>query len=126
MRHAITTELVRKLPAGPCDVWDTKLPRFVLRVRPNGSASYLVSLGRGCWHTVGSVAVLKPHEAREQAQGLLGDAAKHKSNGRDPIAERKKQKAAARRAMTLKTFLTDHYDPWVLEHHKRGAGEGGR
>jgi integrase len=119
MRKAITTELVRRLPAGPVDIWDTKLPRFVVRVRPNGRASYLASLGRGCWHTIGSVDVLTPHEAREQARGLLGDVAKDKTNGRDPIAERKKRKAQ-RTTPTLKVFLADHYEPWALEHHKRG------
>lgn len=119
MRKAITTELLRKLPAGPVDIWDTKLPKFVIRVRPSGGASYLVNLGRGCWHTIGSVDVLSPAEAREQARGLLGDAAKDRANGRDPVAERKRKKAIAN-TVTLDAFLTDDYAPWLLEHHKRG------
>jgi len=120
MRAAITTELLRQLPPGPVDIWDTKLPRFVVRVRPNGKASYLVALGRGAWHTIGAIDVLKPHEARETARGLLGDVAKDKTNGRDPIAERKRRKAAARSTVAFKTFLSDHFEPWALEHHKRG------
>jgi integrase len=120
MQKAITTELIRNLPPGPVDIWDTKLPRFVVRVRPNGKASYLASLGRGCWHTIGPIDVLTPHEAREEARGLLGDVAKDKSNGRDPIAERKKRKAAARSTVVFKVFLKDHFEPWALEHHKRG------
>jgi integrase len=121
MRRLITSELVRKLPAGPLDIWDTKLAAFVIRVRSNGRASYLVSLARGVWHTIGAVDVLTPHEAREQARGLLGDVAKDRSNGRDPIAERKRRRAAARPTLLFKTFLADHYKPWKLERHKRGA-----
>jgi integrase len=119
MQKAITTELIRKLPPGPVDIWDTKLRRFVVRVRPNGKASYLASLGRGCWHTIGSIDVLSPQEARELARGLLGDVAKDKTNGRDPIAERKRRKAL-RASPTLKVFLADYYEPWALEHQKRG------
>jgi integrase len=121
MRALITSERVRRLPAGPVDIRDTKLPAFVVRVRPNGRASYLVSLARGVWHTIGPVGVLSPHEAREEARGLLGDVAKDRSNGRDPIAERKKRRAAARPTLLFKTFLVEHYEPWKLEQHKRGA-----
>lgn len=120
MRASITTELVRKLPAGPCDIWDAKLTGFVIRVRATGKASYLVHLGRGAWQTVGKVGVLSPGEAREQARGLLGDAAKDRANGRDPIAERKRKRATTKGTISLRTFLDDHYEPWRLEHHKRG------
>ena len=47
MKATINQELVKKLPAGPVDIRDAKLPGFLLRVRPNGSASYLAVLGRG-------------------------------------------------------------------------------
>ncbi len=124
MRAVITAELVRNLPPGPCDIWDTKLPRFLIRVRANGTASYLVSLARGRWHTVGSLAALKPHEARETAQGVIGDVAKARSAGRDPIAElaakRKAVREAARKPLTLEVFVRDHYEPYVLAKHKRG------
>lgn len=120
MRASITTEFVRKLPTRPCDIHDTKLTGFVIRVRPSGGASYLVSLGRGSWQTLGKVGVLTPAEAREQARGLLGDAAKDRANGRDPVAERKRKKAATKGTIALRAFLADHYDPWLDQHHKRG------
>lgn len=120
MKAAITTELIRKLPAGPCDVWDTKLPGFVLRIRQNGRASYLASLGRGTWHTIGPVERLAPAEARETARGLLGEVSKDRAFGRDPLAERRKRRAALH-SPTLKAFLADAYEPWALEHQKRGA-----
>ncbi|MGE3512695.1 MAG: tyrosine-type recombinase/integrase [Vicinamibacterales bacterium] len=119
MREHITTEVIRKLPAGPVDIRDTKLSGFVVRVRATGSASYLVSIGRGCWHTIGPVETMKPHEAREEARVLLGKAAKHRTHGRDPVAERRRQRALVS-APTLKAFLADHYEPWALAHHKRG------
>jgi len=119
MKQTITTELIRNLPPGPCDIWDTKLAKFVVRVRPNGKASYLVARGRGCWHTIAAVDELKPHEAREQARTLLGEDATHRTHGRDPIAERKKHRAA-QTSITFKAFLDDHFEPWAREHYKRG------
>jgi hypothetical protein len=36
MRANITQDLLRDLPAAPCEVWDTKFPGLVLRVRESG------------------------------------------------------------------------------------------
>jgi integrase len=126
VRKPITTELIRKLPPGPVDIWDTKLSRFVVRVRKNGTASYLALLGRGSWHTIGGTDVLTPHDAREQARALLGDVAKDRTNGRDPIAERKKRNLASRSTITFEAFLEQHYGPWLIEHHKRGKETASR
>ena len=120
MRGLIGTELLRKLPRQDIDIRDTKLQGFVLRCRATGSHAYRVNLGRGVWQTLGKVGELTPAEAREQARGLLGDAAKDRANGRDPIAERKRKKAATKGTIALRAFLAEHYDPWLLEHHKRG------
>jgi hypothetical protein len=68
MRAAITSELLRKLPSGPCDIWDLKLPGFVLRVRESGHASYAVIYGRGKKLTLGGIDALKPAQARELAR----------------------------------------------------------
>jgi integrase len=76
--------------------------------------------GRGSWHTIASVDDLPPQKARDLAQKLLGDDATHRAHGRDPIAERRKVQAV-RQAMTFDAFLTDRYEPWKREHHKRGA-----
>lgn len=111
MRATIGTELLRKLPPGPCDVRDTKLTGFVLRVRPSGKHSYLVSLGRGRWHTLGSVETLKPDEARKEARAALTA----RDKGEDPIAKRRE---ARRASLTLAAFLDDHYEPWITAHRK--------
>ncbi len=89
---------MRRLPAAPCDVWDTRLTGFVLRVRPSGRHSYLVSLGRGRWFTLGSVETLKPDEARKHARAMLAD----RDKGDDPIAKRQE---ARRASLTLNAFL---------------------
>lgn len=120
MQAMIGTELVRKLPLRDVDIRDTKLQGFVLRCRATGSHAYRVNLGRGVWQTLGKVGELTPAAAREEARGLLGDAAKDRANGRDPIAERKRKKAATAPSATLRAFIEDDYAPWLLEHHKRG------
>lgn len=113
MRATIGTELLRHLPRRPTDIRDTKLVGFVLRVRPTGYHSYLISLGRGKWYTIGSIEVLKPDEARQQARAMLVD----RDKGKDPLAERRE---ARRAGLTLSAFLKDHYEPWVLTHRKSG------
>jgi integrase len=115
----INQELIRKLPAGPVDIRDAKLPGFLVRVRRNGAASYLAVLARGRTHTIGACSKLTPAEAREEARGLLGDVAKARSRGEDPVAALKAKRAAAR-AITFETFLDEHFEPWATEHHKRG------
>src|SRR5204863_5871051 len=51
MRETITIELLRRLQQAPptavLDIYDTKVPRLVLRVRPTGTHSYRLVLGRG-------------------------------------------------------------------------------
>ncbi|MDQ3347891.1 MAG: site-specific integrase [Acidobacteriota bacterium] len=111
MRAAITKDLIREL-AGPCEVWDTKLPGLVLRVRATGAASYAVIYGRAKKVTLGKLAAFTPAEARERAKQVLGEIA----HGKDPQAERRK-----RRAGTLRGFLTTQYQPWAEANRKTGA-----
>lgn len=112
MRTSITQALLQKFKTG-ADAWiyDTQLPGFVLRVRSSGRHSYLALLGRGKWYTIGRADVLKPEEARKLAQGALGDIA----HGKDPIAEKRKE-----RTSTFAEFLTQHYEPWLLANRKSG------
>lgn len=112
MRAAITTDLLKRLPAAPCNVWDTKVPGLVLRVRASGHTTYVVSYGRGKRETLGRADVLTPFQARELAKGVLGDLA----HGRDPQAERRKRKAG-----TVRTFLDAHYRPWAEANRKTGG-----
>lgn len=109
MKAAITNTLLKNLPAGPVDIYDTKLTGFVLRVRKSGRASYRVNYGRGKWYTLGRLTDLKPAQARELAHQILGEAAK----GNDPGAARKRAKAK-----TLREFITKVYAPWLRTNRK--------
>ena len=111
MKIPITQDTLRRLSPS-ADVWDTKLPGFVVRVHRSGRASYVVSLGRGRWYTLGPVSHLKLKDAREAAQAILGDVAR----GKDPVGEKR-----ASRSMTFKTYLQEVYAPWLLDHRKTGV-----
>lgn len=112
MKAMIGVELMRQLPTKDVDIRDTKLSGFVLRCRKSGRHSYRAQIGRARAVTIGPVDRFTPLKAREEARRILAEA----SLGRDPIAENR----AARAAVTFKVYLDKHYEPWLLEHHKRG------
>jgi hypothetical protein len=89
MRALIGVELLRKLPAGPCDIRDVKLPGFLLRVRASGVHTYYVNYGRGKWQKIGTSAALTAPEAREHARKVLGDVMK----GGDPVADKRAEES---------------------------------
>src|SRR6516162_7241286 len=78
-------------------VWDTALKGFGVRMKPSGSAAYLVQYrtweGRTRRLTIGKVGTLTPEEARAFARERLVDVAR----GADPSAERR----GARHTMTV-------------------------
>ncbi|HXH05662.1 MAG TPA: Arm DNA-binding domain-containing protein, partial [Vicinamibacterales bacterium] len=92
MRAVITARLVEQLRrAAPraVEVWDTRQPGLVLRLRPSGHASYGVRYGRTRRLTLGPAGVLTPEQARALARAVLGDVAR----GTDPAAERRRRRA---------------------------------
>src|SRR5436190_19408386 len=110
MRETITTELLRRLQQAPptavLDIYDTKVPRLVLRVRPAGTHSYRLVLGRGRWYTLGSTDLIpSPARAHAEAQKRLGDYA----SGTDPrVAKR------AARQLSFIDYLDPVYGPSVV------------
>jgi integrase len=118
MRALIGVELLRKLPPGPCDIRDTKLKGFVLRVRPSGTHTYFANYNRTRWLKLGTTATLTAPEAREAARDALAEA----SLGADPIADRK----AADGRLTFEQFLTKHYEPWATAQRRTGAEQTAR
>lgn len=118
MKANINSTLIKNLPEGAdLDIYDTKLTGFVLRLRKSGTHSYRVQYARGKWLNIGRVGVLKPAEARDEAQKVLGEAAK----GNDPGAARRRSKAA-----TLRDYVNNIYGPWVTTHRKDGKATLGR
>jgi len=131
MRALIGPDLLRKLPTSG-DVRDTRLTGFVIRCRPSGKHSYLVSLGRGKWQTLGHVGKLDVTDARAAAaaaRSTLDRKALH-LQADDPtlnqrvaraIAGREVRAASKTRTLTWAKYLDQHYQPWADEHLLSGA-----
>lgn len=111
MRLNLTQAAIRKLPNTDADVYDTECDGLVLRTRASGKHAWRVSLGRGKWLTLGTVEI-PPAKARDLARAARVDTA----TGKDPIAEKRRKRAA-----TLGEFLTKQYEPWATSHLRTGA-----
>ena len=133
MRKKLTQPIVDTLKPRPgvsYDVRDTVQPGLVVRVWASGKASYVVRLTdaatkRRYWWTLGLVADLALDKARGLASGARGQTTLAKLGAAVDPREARQQEAqeaqqAAQRAMTLQTFITDQYAPWVRTHQKRG------
>lgn len=121
MKVHITADVIRRLPVGPVDIWDTKTVGLVLRVRESGRASWCVVQGRGpgSKETLGAVDKLTPTQARELAAAILGQAVKDRALGEDPREARRRRRAKGK-AATLRQFLKSTYEPWATTHRKSG------
>ncbi len=93
--------------------WDTYLKGFGLRIKPNGTKSYVVQYrnrnsGRSRRKTIGQHGPLfSLNQAREIARGLLADAAR----GADPVAEAQTQRAAPTVEQLGAQYMTEHALP---------------
>ena len=77
----------------------------MLRVRPSGKHSYLVSLGRG------EAVHARPRRRPQTGEGALRSPAASSAtwaDGLNPIAEKARKTAA-----TFADFLEKHYEPWA-------------
>lgn len=123
MQAKIGSQLLSKLKpeAKPYEVYDTELKGFTVRVQPSGFVSYLLRYyrpdGTQSRVGIGRHPVFTPAQARDEARKLLGDVAR----GQDPYAVREEARRAAK-AHTLKSFLDEEYETWVLANQKVGRG----
>jgi integrase len=123
MAEKLTQDTIRRLtrtaPVTTRDVYDTKQPGLVLRLRPSRTHSWRVLLGRGRWHTLGLLKDIKtPEAARALAEGVRGDVSKAKALGApDPVLARRRTS----KALTFEAFLSQHYEPWATANRKTGA-----
>lgn len=87
----------------PYELRDTVIPGFLLKVTPTGRKTFMVAYvaanGQRRKPAIGRFGEITVEQARTIAQNWLADVRK----GKDPSAER----AAARRASTVKELLTD-------------------
>jgi integrase len=131
MRALIGPDLIRKLEAKSVEIRDTKLVGFAIRCRASGTHVYRLTLGRGDTRTLGRVGKMTPEAARLSAEALIAsvsrDAIKHMAD--DPTLKTRDAKAKARgavkgakrRRIAWKTYLDEHYEPWVVAHRRHGA-----
>jgi integrase len=98
--------------AKPFEIYDRRLVGFTLRVQPSGARSYYARLGRNRRVALGKVGELKPDEARERCQKVLGNVA----HGRHPL-----HGLDGAEGLTLGQFIADTYAPWAQAHWPRTA-----
>src|SRR2546429_6854362 len=114
MPHKITKRTVDQLSPGSKDVllWDKEVKGFGVRCRSSGAKFYVLKMrvgGRQRWITIGRHgSPWTPETARREALRLLG----LRAVGKDPAAERDRQKGALSIAELVERFLAEH-----VAHH---------
>jgi hypothetical protein len=95
----------------PFEIYDSRLRGFTLRVQPTGVRSYYARFGRNRRYALGKVGALKPEEARDKCQKVLGNVA----HGRHPLHR------LSGEGPTLGQFIKDSYAPWMKANRPRTA-----
>jgi integrase len=92
-------------------VWDADLAGFGVRVRASGATSYIVQYRAGAGRsaptkrlTIGSLRKHTPDQARDLARKALGSVA----HGRDPAADKTRDRRTPTVAVVAERFLTEH------------------
>jgi integrase len=91
---------------------DTNTVGLVLFVNAGGKKTYFVDYkrlnGKRADHKIGDATLITVAEAREMARNFLASI----ERGEDPTQPEE--------TITLRDFLKDHYERWVLDHRKSG------
>jgi integrase len=95
----------------PFEIYDSRLAGFTLRVQPTGVRSYYARFGRNRRFALGRVGALRPDEARDKCQKVLGNVA----HGRHPLHGLNGE------GLTLGQFIDEKYVPWVTANRPRTA-----
>jgi len=97
----------------PFEIFDSRLPGFVLRIQPSGVRTFYAQLGRGRRLVSGKVGHLTADQARHRCELALGNVA----HGREPTMGLD----GATKAITLRQFLEIEYMPWAKANRPRSA-----
>jgi integrase len=120
MHKTITLAVIKGLEPGAYTVFDKTERNLAIRVNPSGVMTWQVRLktsdDQWYWWKLGSVKGLVPEKARTQAHLAKAEA----DAGKDLREVKRRRKRDAARQITLRTFITDTYAPWVKAHQKRG------
>jgi site-specific recombinase XerD len=99
----------------PYEVVDTQVKGFLLRVQPSGRMtyyySYRSSAGARKRIKLGLVGDLTPAQARDEATKRAGEVSKGVDVQKVKAVARKEAERARHR--TLRSFIENHYEPWV-------------
>ncbi len=109
------------------EVFDTELAGLVFRVEPSGRRSWYFGYrlaGKRRKFRIGSFPGVACDVARREATKLAGKVAAHI----DPQAEleQSRDRIERERASTLRTFLSERYEPWADTHLKTAKEQVGR
>jgi len=94
------------------EIRDERLKGFILRVQPSGARSYYAQIGRSKRVSLGREGELKPDEARDRCEKVLGNVA----HGRAPF-----DGIDGAESETLGDFITNSYSPWLTAHYSEDA-----
>jgi integrase len=98
----------------PFEIWDKRLPGFVLRVQPSGVRSYYAQVGRGRRVLLGKVGEYTADEARDRCEKALGNVAHNR-----PAL----QGLDGAEGETLGEFIETIYASWARAHRPLTAGK---
>jgi integrase len=102
--NATTIKRLSPPETGYTLLWDDTLPGFGIRIMSTGALSYVAQAkvhGRTVRQTLGRHGILTPDQARRKAKEALGRMAE----GRNPIAEKRREKAVSK---TLEDVTGDY------------------
>jgi integrase len=96
------------------ELWDADLKGFGLRVEPSGVKTFIVRYRPGGgrmapkrFMSIGRLGTVTPDQARQNAKKLLGAAA----SGKDPAADKKRQRGVLTVGVLAERFLAEHVEP---------------
>lgn len=110
----ITRQTIKSITPSPVDqwAWDSTVPGFGVRVRPSGTATYVLryrtTSGTQRKYTIGSADVMSPDEARDRARKLVIDA----RDGKDPQSDKVTNRHSKSLADLSKAFLEARKPYW--------------